>query len=259
MGGVDLDYLAFKQARRNDLLHYGVKRRSGRYPWGSGEHPYQSDAKRAIDKAVRRTDKRNDPKNIALQGTVKNRIASNVKNSHNMFGEKSEEIRKRKDDLNRMIYESETVSRSEMKKAIKDPKLREEVDQYIQMNEKFFEEYKLDPKQNRNNSFRDFAYDVLLNENDMMDKWFPETKKLLKEIDKSQEEYKNIIKGEVSRILSDTKGISSERISRVKNEYITYGDIVDQILKRRTTTNFAQFAEGNVLDVIYDELSRMYK
>ena len=29
---------------RNDndiLMHYGVKRRSGRYPWGSGENPYQ--------------------------------------------------------------------------------------------------------------------------------------------------------------------------------------------------------------------------
>ena len=26
----------------NDLQHYGVKRRSGRYPWGSGEDPYQS-------------------------------------------------------------------------------------------------------------------------------------------------------------------------------------------------------------------------
>ena len=26
----------------NDILvHYGVKRRSGRYPWGSGEDPYQ--------------------------------------------------------------------------------------------------------------------------------------------------------------------------------------------------------------------------
>ena len=23
------------------LFHYGVKRRSGRYPWGSGEDPYQ--------------------------------------------------------------------------------------------------------------------------------------------------------------------------------------------------------------------------
>ena len=26
----------------NDILmHYGIKRRSGRYPWGSGEDPYQ--------------------------------------------------------------------------------------------------------------------------------------------------------------------------------------------------------------------------
>ena len=25
----------------NELMHYGVKRRSGRYPWGSGENPYQ--------------------------------------------------------------------------------------------------------------------------------------------------------------------------------------------------------------------------
>ena len=24
------------------LMHYGIKRRSGRYPWGSGEHPFQS-------------------------------------------------------------------------------------------------------------------------------------------------------------------------------------------------------------------------
>ena len=26
----------------NAIAHYGVKRRSGRYPWGSGERPYQS-------------------------------------------------------------------------------------------------------------------------------------------------------------------------------------------------------------------------
>ena len=23
------------------LMHYGIKRRSGRYPWGSGDNPYQ--------------------------------------------------------------------------------------------------------------------------------------------------------------------------------------------------------------------------
>ena len=25
----------------NELMHYGVKKRSGRYPWGSGDNPYQ--------------------------------------------------------------------------------------------------------------------------------------------------------------------------------------------------------------------------
>lgn len=27
----------------NELYHYGTKRHSGRYPWGSGERPYQGD------------------------------------------------------------------------------------------------------------------------------------------------------------------------------------------------------------------------
>ena len=30
--------------KNEELLHYGVKRRSGRYPWGSGEDPYQHEA-----------------------------------------------------------------------------------------------------------------------------------------------------------------------------------------------------------------------
>ena len=28
----------------DELMHYGIKRRSGRYPWGSGENPYQHEA-----------------------------------------------------------------------------------------------------------------------------------------------------------------------------------------------------------------------
>ena len=30
-----------EQVAEDTLIHYGVKRRSGRYPWGSGENPYQ--------------------------------------------------------------------------------------------------------------------------------------------------------------------------------------------------------------------------
>ena len=36
------DVMAFvMKAAQEDIEHYGVKRRSGRYPWGSGEDPYQ--------------------------------------------------------------------------------------------------------------------------------------------------------------------------------------------------------------------------
>ena len=32
------------------LMHYGVKRRSGRYPWGSGDNPYQHSFKKLYRK-----------------------------------------------------------------------------------------------------------------------------------------------------------------------------------------------------------------
>ena len=35
------DLTTNEDANENDILHYGIKRRSGRYPWGSGENPYQ--------------------------------------------------------------------------------------------------------------------------------------------------------------------------------------------------------------------------
>lgn len=34
-------YFGVSESSEDDLEHYGVKRRSGRYPWGSGEDPYQ--------------------------------------------------------------------------------------------------------------------------------------------------------------------------------------------------------------------------
>lgn len=40
MGNVRSHYFA-NSTEEYDLNHYGVKRRSGRYPWGSGEDPYQ--------------------------------------------------------------------------------------------------------------------------------------------------------------------------------------------------------------------------
>ena len=39
--GYPESYFAEDEDSNNDIEHYGVKRRSGRYPWGSGEDPYQ--------------------------------------------------------------------------------------------------------------------------------------------------------------------------------------------------------------------------
>ena len=40
------------------LEHYGIKRRSGRYPWGSGDRPYQNSSKHSGDYALNRTFKK---------------------------------------------------------------------------------------------------------------------------------------------------------------------------------------------------------
>lgn len=38
----------------NTIVHYGVKRKSGRYPWGSGERPYQNSPNPNLRTAVRK-------------------------------------------------------------------------------------------------------------------------------------------------------------------------------------------------------------
>lgn len=38
--------------RPEDILHYGVKRKSGRYPWGSGERPYQRSTGSLVEKGI---------------------------------------------------------------------------------------------------------------------------------------------------------------------------------------------------------------
>jgi len=63
---------------RNELYHYGMPRRSGRYPWGSGESPYQSNKelrKQAkLEKLQAKIDKKNQ-KNLAIgRERLENRI-----------------------------------------------------------------------------------------------------------------------------------------------------------------------------------------
>lgn len=41
-----MDYLQFRRVYHDDLIHFGIKRRSGRYPYGSGERPFQGEGGR---------------------------------------------------------------------------------------------------------------------------------------------------------------------------------------------------------------------
>lgn len=70
---------------QNELFHYGVKRRSGRYPYGSGERPYQSepsrrmtteDFKKAIERGSTRAafnEKHTIPKGTTFYRTTTNK------------------------------------------------------------------------------------------------------------------------------------------------------------------------------------------
>lgn len=60
------DYRSYSY--RNELYHFGIPRRSGRYPWGSGRRPFQGDDKKAIKEALTgksRSDKFTQERTIA--------------------------------------------------------------------------------------------------------------------------------------------------------------------------------------------------
>ena len=50
------------------LEHYGIKRRSGRYPWGSGDDPYQHTNGDFLSRVeeLKKTGWKETPENIAL-------------------------------------------------------------------------------------------------------------------------------------------------------------------------------------------------
>lgn len=68
------------------LAHYGIKRRSGRYPWGSGEDPYQGDpsyqkiAKRLHEQGLSEEDIRN---NFGKELKGKNTVPPGFHNTYN--------------------------------------------------------------------------------------------------------------------------------------------------------------------------------
>lgn len=56
----------------NELYHFGIPRRSGRYPWGSGDRPFQSSGgKASTSKEERRKTKKANKANKKISKTAK--------------------------------------------------------------------------------------------------------------------------------------------------------------------------------------------
>ena len=78
------------------LVHYGIKRRSGRYPYGSGEHPYQREG--GAPKATKKAKKEKappDPVKMQRKELIK------TKNLHSMSPEDLQKM------INRLKQEKE--------------------------------------------------------------------------------------------------------------------------------------------------------
>lgn len=75
----------------NYLAHYGVKHKSGRYPWGSGERPNQHDAKK-LKKLENKLNKYNDYYEV-----------TNQKGSYASEKERNKYLQKRNDTYNKIL------------------------------------------------------------------------------------------------------------------------------------------------------------
>lgn len=65
----------------NELSHIGVARRSGRYPWGSGDRPYQSSedkAKRKEERQKKKEERKREKLEAELQRNTFKTLIKNV-------------------------------------------------------------------------------------------------------------------------------------------------------------------------------------
>ncbi len=129
----------------NYLIHYGIKRRSGRFPWGSGKRPFQSGGG-AIGKAVRfvrakKTEKkRNENLKKAREKAAENRKLAADKDRVLKSGSATEVLRYKGKLTNQEL--SEVVRRLEFEEKIRNLSKKEiktgiqKVDEYMKTLEK---------------------------------------------------------------------------------------------------------------------------
>lgn len=243
------NYLAFKRVYPDDLIHYGVKRRSGRYPWGSGDRPYQSDAKKAIDRGVRNI---NTIHPAYKQFPKSHQIAIATEHKERIFRDNYEKITDTTQRLQDMTEDFTNYENSqpykEIKSAVKSTDFKRELDERLR-----------DAINNGREVEEDVFYQTGLKLlTDKRREYMPDTSKLFDDISKLEIEYLKTIESEIRKILDDTKGIGSQRIKKIRDEYITYGDVIEQIIKNQSNRSWSDYADGEIFRYEFDALVDLY-
>lgn len=103
-----------------ELYHYGVKRRSGRYKWGSGDRPYQGIVKGTIAKVKQKkaVKKRNENLKKAREKAAENRKLAADKDRVLRSGSAKEVMRYKGKLTNKELQEA--VTRLNLEKSLSD-------------------------------------------------------------------------------------------------------------------------------------------
>lgn len=151
--------------RQNDLAHFGIPRRSGRFPWGSGEDPYHHGADAPGSKKRRKLESRAYSENMkslkakrkaaiskARASKAQMRIAKrDLKNASNVEGlspdmvrlvrkEAKERLKALKADNKASLIEARSIA-AEIKRQKANEKLRKESERNSSMNKEAFNDY----------------------------------------------------------------------------------------------------------------------
>ena len=100
------------------LAHYGTKKHSGRYPWGSGERPYQSGGGPSKKQTVVATNSRGEKKTVTIRKQKK--ASDNIRATARKVYDTRDEYTNQelKEIIERLGYEQKLIDLSKKKKSI---------------------------------------------------------------------------------------------------------------------------------------------
>lgn len=230
-----------------ELYHYGVKRRSGRYPYGSGERPFQGETKKEIREGVRKAKSR---------GRMSKRKDGSFWNSHeiankmdynltNKEGQKSiHKLKSLSDSLDSEVKEFPNTFKQEFNNAVKTRGFKKDVYDRLYENSKGSS---IDSKDFYNRLDR-AIFDTALSE-----KYAPKTTGNMKKLESDIDNYKHALNEEVNHLLGK---IGTEKIPRVKGGP-TYGDVLKRIFEYQSMGDWKNNILERYDDIVGDEIYRI--